>query len=94
MLGRLNEVLARRAVNIAAQYYETDGEIGYVVLDADASAADGQRSSPTSGRWKAPSAHGCSTNTRSASLALRCLPHRLRHTIISVRHSHSTGPYR
>jgi D-3-phosphoglycerate dehydrogenase / 2-oxoglutarate reductase len=43
MLGRLNEVLARHAVNIAAQYYETDHDIGYVVLDADASAADGQR---------------------------------------------------
>jgi D-3-phosphoglycerate dehydrogenase len=43
MLGRLNEVLARHSVNIAAQYYETDHDIGYVVLDADASAADGQR---------------------------------------------------
>jgi D-3-phosphoglycerate dehydrogenase / 2-oxoglutarate reductase len=43
MLGRLNEVLARHSVNIAAQYYETDHEVGYVVLDADASAADGQR---------------------------------------------------
>ena len=43
MLGKLNEVLARHAVNIAAQYYETRGEIGYVVLDADASAADSQR---------------------------------------------------
>jgi D-3-phosphoglycerate dehydrogenase len=43
MLGRLNEVLARHAVNIAAQYYETHNDIGYVVLDADASAADSQR---------------------------------------------------
>jgi len=43
MLGRLNEVLARHSVNIAAQYYETDHDVGYVVLDADASAADGQR---------------------------------------------------
>src|SRR5271155_1263763 len=43
MLGKLNEVLARHSVNIAAQYYETRGEIGYVVLDADASAADSQR---------------------------------------------------
>ena len=43
MLGHLNEVLARHSVNIAAQYYETDHEVGYVVLDADASAADGQR---------------------------------------------------
>jgi len=43
MLQRLNEVLARHAVNIAAQYLETYGDIGYVVLDADASAADSQR---------------------------------------------------
>jgi D-3-phosphoglycerate dehydrogenase len=34
-LGRLNDVFARHDVNIAAQYYQTDGEIGYVVLDAD-----------------------------------------------------------
>ena len=43
MLGRLNEVFSRRALNIAAQYLQTDGDVGYVVLDADASAADGQR---------------------------------------------------
>ena len=43
MLGKLNELFARHAVNIAAQYYETRGEIGYVVLDADASAADSAR---------------------------------------------------
>ena len=43
MLGRLNEVLARHAINIAAQYYETHNDVGYVVLDADASAADSQR---------------------------------------------------
>ena len=36
-LGRLNEVFARHGVNIAAQYLQTDGEIGYVVLDADGS---------------------------------------------------------
>ena len=42
MLGRLNDVFAP-AVNIAAQYYQTDGEVGYVVMDADASAADGER---------------------------------------------------
>ncbi|MBR1221715.1 phosphoglycerate dehydrogenase [Bradyrhizobium sp. U87765 SZCCT0131] len=43
MLGRLNDVLARRSVNIAAQYYETYSDVGYVVLDADASAADTQQ---------------------------------------------------
>ncbi|MCB1520217.1 MAG: phosphoglycerate dehydrogenase [Hyphomicrobiaceae bacterium] len=34
-LQRLNEVFAKHRVNIAAQYYQTDGEIGYVVLDCD-----------------------------------------------------------
>ncbi len=34
-LQRLNEVFAKHKVNIAAQYYQTDGEIGYVVLDCD-----------------------------------------------------------
>ncbi|MEZ5844948.1 MAG: phosphoglycerate dehydrogenase [Hyphomicrobiaceae bacterium] len=33
-LRRLNDVFARREINIAAQHYQTDGEIGYVVLDA------------------------------------------------------------
>jgi D-3-phosphoglycerate dehydrogenase len=35
MLGRLNDVFSRRHINIAAQYYQTDGEIGYVVMEAD-----------------------------------------------------------
>jgi D-3-phosphoglycerate dehydrogenase len=34
-LGRLNDIFARYSVNIAAQYYQTDGEVGYVVLEAD-----------------------------------------------------------
>ena len=43
MLGRLNDMFARHAINIAAQYSETHSDIGYVVLDADASATDSQR---------------------------------------------------
>ena len=43
MLGQLNDMLARHAINIAAQYYETHNDIGYVVLDADASPTDSQR---------------------------------------------------
>ncbi|MCL2713434.1 MAG: phosphoglycerate dehydrogenase [Alphaproteobacteria bacterium] len=35
MLRRLNEVFLQRNINIAAQYLETDGELGYVVVDAD-----------------------------------------------------------
>ena len=35
MLQRLNDVFARRGVNIAGQYYQTDGEVGYVVIEAD-----------------------------------------------------------
>jgi D-3-phosphoglycerate dehydrogenase len=38
-LGRLNDVFARHKVNIAAQHYETAGDLGYVVLDADGTVA-------------------------------------------------------
>jgi D-3-phosphoglycerate dehydrogenase len=35
MLGRLNEVFSRRGLNISAQYLQTDGEVGYVVVEAE-----------------------------------------------------------
>lgn len=35
MLRRLNDIFASRGINIAGQYYQTDGEIGYVVIEAD-----------------------------------------------------------
>jgi D-3-phosphoglycerate dehydrogenase / 2-oxoglutarate reductase len=41
-LGHLNEVFARHKVNIAAQHYQTDGELGYVVLDADGQVPDAE----------------------------------------------------
>ncbi|MDF1748602.1 MAG: phosphoglycerate dehydrogenase [Alphaproteobacteria bacterium] len=39
-LRRLNDVFANRDVNIAAQHYQTEGEIGYVVLDAEGRVPD------------------------------------------------------
>jgi D-3-phosphoglycerate dehydrogenase len=36
VLGNVNQVFAKRGVNIAGQYLQTDGEIGYVVVDAGA----------------------------------------------------------
>lgn len=39
-LSRLNEIFTRRNINISGQYFQTDGQIGYVVLDADGSVAD------------------------------------------------------
>ncbi len=39
-LGHLNEVFFRHGVNIAGQYYQTEGDIGYVVLDADGAIAE------------------------------------------------------
>jgi D-3-phosphoglycerate dehydrogenase / 2-oxoglutarate reductase len=42
-LGRLNEIFARHKVNIAAQHYQTAGDLGYVVLDADGSVADAEQ---------------------------------------------------
>jgi D-3-phosphoglycerate dehydrogenase len=41
-LGRLNEVFARHRINIAAQHYQTDGALGYVVLDADGTVPDAE----------------------------------------------------
>jgi len=38
ILRRVDEVFARRSVNIASQYLQTDGEIGYVVIDAEGPA--------------------------------------------------------
>ncbi|MBV9654748.1 MAG: phosphoglycerate dehydrogenase [Acetobacteraceae bacterium] len=35
MIVRLNDIFSRRQHNIAAQYLQTDGELGYVVVDAD-----------------------------------------------------------
>lgn len=43
MMGQLNDLLARHHVNIASQYLETFGDIGYVVFDADASTTDSER---------------------------------------------------
>ncbi len=39
-LGRLNRIFAEHKVNIAAQSYQTDGDLGYVVLDAEGAVAD------------------------------------------------------
>jgi D-3-phosphoglycerate dehydrogenase len=36
VLGNVNQVFAKRGVNIAGQYLQTDGDIGYVVVDASA----------------------------------------------------------
>jgi len=36
VLGNVNSVFAKRGVNIAGQYLQTDGETGYVVVDAGA----------------------------------------------------------
>ncbi|NJM34710.1 MAG: phosphoglycerate dehydrogenase [Rhodomicrobium sp.] len=41
-INRLNAIFARREINIAAQYFQTDGQIGYVVLDADGHIEDAQ----------------------------------------------------
>ena len=35
-LNRLNRLFSDRGLNIAAQYLQTDGEVGYVVIEADA----------------------------------------------------------
>jgi D-3-phosphoglycerate dehydrogenase len=34
-IQRLNELFSANSLSIAAQHFQTDGEIGYVVLDAE-----------------------------------------------------------
>ena len=34
-MNRMNDVFSRRGWNIAAQYLQTSGDIGYVVMDAE-----------------------------------------------------------
>ena len=40
ILGRINDIFSNAGVNIAAQYLETDTEIGYVVVEADTDRED------------------------------------------------------
>jgi len=42
VLTGLNEIFARRGLNIAAQFLQTDGEIGYVVIEADGTREDSE----------------------------------------------------
>ena len=39
-ISRLNEIFSRRGINISGQYFQTDGHIGYVVLEADGAVHD------------------------------------------------------
>ena len=40
ILGKLNKVFAQRGINISSQYQQSDGEIGYVVMEADQSPSE------------------------------------------------------
>ena len=40
MLGKLNDIFAARGMNIASQFLQTDGEVGYVVIEADGTRED------------------------------------------------------
>lgn len=42
ILARVLDVFVRRGLNIGAQYLQTDGEIGYVVMDVDGGYDDAQ----------------------------------------------------
>ncbi|MCI4665868.1 MAG: phosphoglycerate dehydrogenase [Neomegalonema sp.] len=41
-LQTLNEVFAKRELNITGQHFQTDGQVGYVVLDAQGSVPDAE----------------------------------------------------
>ena len=40
VLGRINDVFARARINIAGQILQTDGDLGYAVIDTDTGPAD------------------------------------------------------
>ena len=40
MMGKLNEIFSKRGMNIASQFLQTDGEVGYVVIEADGTRED------------------------------------------------------
>ncbi len=42
MLGRINTVFAGRGINIAAQFLQTEGDVGYVVVEADQASMDAE----------------------------------------------------
>ena len=42
-LGQLNEVFFAHNINISGQYYQTVGDVGYVVLDTEGEIADSQK---------------------------------------------------
>ncbi len=42
LLRQINDVFAHRGLNIAAQFLQTDGAIGYVVVEADSATADSE----------------------------------------------------
>jgi D-3-phosphoglycerate dehydrogenase / 2-oxoglutarate reductase len=43
MLSRINELFSRSQVNVDAQYLQTDGQVGYVVIDVATSAEAAQQ---------------------------------------------------
>ncbi|MGO9391127.1 phosphoglycerate dehydrogenase [Rhodoblastus sp.] len=40
MMMKLNDIFSRRGMNIASQFLQTDGEVGYVVIEADGTRED------------------------------------------------------
>jgi len=42
VMNRLNEVFSRHGVNIAAQYLQTEGDLGYVVMEAEGCDSDAE----------------------------------------------------
>ncbi len=40
MMGKLNDIFSKRGMNIASQFLQTDGDVGYVVIEADGAHED------------------------------------------------------
>ena len=43
VMGKLNDVFSSRDLNIASQFLQTDGDVGYVVIEADGAPEDGEQ---------------------------------------------------
>jgi D-3-phosphoglycerate dehydrogenase len=42
VMGKLNDIMSAHGINIAAQYLQTGGGIGYVVLETDSAGGDAE----------------------------------------------------
>ncbi len=65
ILRRIDDVFSERGLNIAGQFLQTEGDIGYVVVEADGSGRRRGRAGGAARDRRARSGHGCSIRERN-----------------------------